>query len=165
MEETDKSNKETGTVGDGSRIDRIADQTRGLIEDVKEWIDLRVQLIQLEVEDRFETVANQLLSTMLVIVLAFTTLIFALIAASLGIGKLLGDPLWGFLATTLVLAAATIVVRLFKPRIVKAPWANRSGMESEKDVLPEHGAQARLPEVATPSNDHESSEVSDGRGA
>jgi len=165
MEETQRQNKHTESSGEGGRIDRIADQTRGLVEDVKEWIDLRVQLIQLEVEDRFETVANQLLSAMLVVILAFTTLIFALIAISLGIGMLLGDPLWGFLVTTLLLAIATIVARVVKPRIVKAPWAGRSEDEPGSPRLPEQKPIASLKEAAEPLTDHESVEKRDGRGA
>ncbi len=57
-QETAKQNKDTST-NDGGSIDRIADQTRGLVEDIKEWIDLKVHLVQLELEERFETLANR----------------------------------------------------------------------------------------------------------
>ena len=117
---------------DGGRIDRIADQTRGLIDDIKEWIDLKVQLVQLELEERFETLANQILGTLVVIVLAFVTVLFALIAASVAIGNWLGDPLWGFLVVTGILVIATVVVHVIQPRFVKAPWVNQ-GQKNEKN--------------------------------
>lgn len=114
--------RETDSAQEGGRLDRIADQTRGLIEDIKEWIDLKVQLVQIELEERFESLANQILATLLVIVLAATTALFALIAGALAIGNWLGDPLWGFLIVTGVLALVTVVVHLIQPRFVKAPW-------------------------------------------
>jgi len=141
--------EETSQPKDSGRIDRIADQTKGLVEDIKEWVDLRVQLIQFELEEKFETVANQLLSTFLVLILAFITLMFALVAASLGIGKLLGDPLWGFLVVTGVLALATIIVRLARPKFISAPW---TGSGKETKALKEERPEARLPQTTESSN-------------
>lgn len=142
-QETVKRRTEKGT-NDGGRIDRIADQTRALVEDIKEWIDLKVQLVQLELEERFETLANNILATILVVVLAFITLLFALIAGALALGNWLGDPLWGFLIVTGVLALLTVAVHLGRPRIVKAPWKKkRKALPAPKETT----AAAQIPQV------------------
>ncbi len=125
-EQSTATPKETQSPPDGGRLDRIADQTRGLIDDIKEWIDLKVQLVQLELEERFESLANHILATLLVIVLAFTTLLFGLVAGALAIGNWLGDPLWGFLIVTGGLALITVLVHLIRPHFVKAPWKGTS---------------------------------------
>lgn len=135
------------------RMDRIADNTRGLIEDVKEWIDLKVQLVQLDLEEKIETLANQVLSTFLVIVLAAVTALFILVAGAFGLGQWLGHPAWGFLSVSGLLALVTILIHFRHPRLVKAPNILR------KKTLPESrtkAVKAELPEVA--SHDHEATE-------
>lgn len=141
---------------DGGRMDRIADQTRGLVDDIKEWIDLKVQLVQIELEERFETLANQILATLVVIVLAFITLLFALIAGSLAIGNWLGDPLWGFLVVTGVLAVITAVVHISKPRFVRAPWVKEPDTESKKLPAATIPDLPKLPESSNSSKGTES---------
>ena len=153
---------------EGGRMDRIADQTKGLFEDVKEWIDLKVQLVQLDLEEKFETIANQLLSALLVVVLAFMTLMFGLVAASLALGKVFGDPLWGFLATTAALAVITVIIRVVKPRMIRASWSERSEEQKETETTPALPAQrpiGQLPEPATDAASHEESKQEDGSGA
>ncbi len=163
-QETAKRKTDKGT-NDGGRIDRIADQTRGLVEDIKEWIDLKVHLVQLELEERFETLANNILATVLVVVLAFITVLFALIAGALALGNWLGDPLWGFLIVTGVLALLTVAVHLGRPRIVKAPWKKKA---RELPASKETTAAAQIPLVAesalTDGTDGSSVEKDQGTG-
>lgn len=151
METAPQKQKQTEDSSDSpGRMDRIADNTRGLIEDVKEWIDLKVQLVQLEIEQKIETLANQVVSTFLVIVLAAVTALFILVAAALGLGQWLGHPAWGFLAVSGALGLVTILIHFRRPRLVKAPNILR------KKALPESSnkaIKAELPEVA--SHDHE----------
>lgn len=129
---------------EGGRVDRIADQTRGLIDDIKEWIDLKVELVQLELEERFESLANHILGTLLVVVLVFITVLFALIVGALAIGNWLGDPLWGFLVVTGALALITVIVHLSNPRFVKAPWKGTA----KKLPAAKGSDTVRLPQVA-----------------
>ncbi|GMQ82491.1 MAG: hypothetical protein BMS9Abin05_1945 [Rhodothermia bacterium] len=140
--------QETQSPPEGGRMDRIADQTRGLIDDIKEWIDLKVQLVQLELEERFESLANHIVATLLVIVLAFTTVLFALIAAALAIGNWLGDPLWGFLIVTGGLALITVIVHLIKPKFIKAPWKGTTKRLPAAKPPRTTPRTARLPQVA-----------------
>jgi Putative Actinobacterial Holin-X, holin superfamily III len=103
------------------RVDRISDQTKGLIDDIKEWIDLRVQLIQIDIEERIETVANEVLSTVVVAILIFLIVIFLLVGAALGLGPVLGHPAWGFLAVAGFMGLVTLAIHFIRPRVIKAP--------------------------------------------
>ena len=149
-EETQIQAEEKAASEEGGRIDRIADQTRGLIDDIKDWIDLKVQLVQLDLEERFESMANQILATIIVIVLAFITILFALIAGSLALGNWLGDPLWGFLIVTGLLALITLIVHIRQPRIVKAPWKKKAKALPEAT---EKQVAAQLPRIAETTQD------------
>jgi len=124
----------------GGRIDRITDQTKGLVDDIKEWIDLRVRLVQLDLEERFETIANQTILTLVVIGIGATSLFFALVAAALGLGSLLSSPALGFLVVSIILAVVMWFVNRWRPRFVNAAilTAARRGQEAvRKDVLEE----------------------------
>ena len=127
MEHTDPlptlSDGETGPErrlpDDANKVERLARETRGLIDDVKDWVDLKIQLVQMEVEERVERKLNQALLGVMLAVVAFLALVFALTAVALGLGSWLGHDAWGFLAVTGLLALVAAALRLLKPRMVK----------------------------------------------
>jgi hypothetical protein len=111
----------------------------------------------LDLEEKFETVANQLLATFIVIVLAFIALIFGLIAGALAMGKLLGDPLWGFLIITGILIVVTLIVHAVRPRIITAPW-------TKKKSTPELKERPTLPQLPESAGQPKAN-ISDGSGS
>lgn len=128
----------TASPESGGRLDRITDQTKGLVDDIKEWIDLRVRLVQLDLEERLETIANQTILTLVVIGIGAISIFFALIAAALGLGALFSNSALGFLAVSLILACTMWLVNRWRPRFVNAAirTAARRGQEAvRKDVL------------------------------
>ncbi|WP_456425121.1 phage holin family protein [Rhodocaloribacter sp.] len=102
-----------------NKVERLARETRGLIDDVKDWVDLKIQLVQMEVEERVEQKLNQALLGAMLVVVAFLALVFALTALALGLGSWLGHDAWGFLAVTGLLALVAVALRLLKPRMVR----------------------------------------------
>lgn len=42
------------------KMDRITDQTRGIVDDVKIWVELRIELLKQEIEDRVNGVVGPL---------------------------------------------------------------------------------------------------------
>ncbi len=102
-----------------NKVERLARETRGLIDDVKDWVDLKIQLVQIEMEERLERKLNQALLGVILAVVAFLALVFALTALALGLGSWLGHDAWGFLAVTGLLALVAVALRLLKPRMVK----------------------------------------------
>ena len=108
-----------GTGEDPSKIQRIGRQTKGLVEDVRSWVDLKMQLTQLEVEARVEEKINVAAIGAAVAAVGGLALVFLLVAASLGFGVWLGHPAWGFLLTGGVLLLMSVVLRLVRPHLVK----------------------------------------------
>lgn len=101
------------------RLDRITDQTRGLVDDVKEWVDLRIRLVQMDLEEKFETAANQAVLALVLAGIGATSIFFALVAAAFGLGQLLGHTAFGFLAVSVVLAILMWLVHWRRPRLIK----------------------------------------------
>lgn len=99
----------------GSKVQRIAGETRALVDDVKTWVDLRLQLTQLEVEGRI----NEAGAKGLVVVLGGIALLFALVGLALLIGEWSGRPYVGFFSVAGILLLITAIVWVAKPRMVR----------------------------------------------
>ncbi len=127
MEQSD-SRQRAGQVARTSRdadqepagkIKLLSRETRGLVEDIKAWVELRMTLAQMDVEEKVDARINRAMVGAIVGALAFLGLTFALIAAALGLGTLFGHSAWGFLTVAGVLIIITVVLLAAKPRIVK----------------------------------------------
>lgn len=99
-------------------MQRIAAHTQGLFEDLREWIDLRIDLAILEVEERIDEAKNQAALGITLAVFGFFAALFTLTTVALGVGWLLGHPFWGFLAVTVALILVVVVLRLTQPALV-----------------------------------------------
>ncbi|MCB0719079.1 MAG: phage holin family protein [Bacteroidetes bacterium] len=105
----------TEEVEQDGRIKRIADETRALVDDVKSWVDLRIQLTQLEVEGK----VNDASAKAIVVVVGLAALFFALVGLALLIGDLTGRSWLGFFSVAGLLLLVTLLVWLAKPRVVR----------------------------------------------
>lgn len=94
---------------------RIAAHTQGLVEDLREWIDLRLDLVVLDLEEKVNDLKNQIGQGVVLALLAFFTALFALTTAALGLGWALGHPFWGFLIVFAALAITTAGFAKAKP--------------------------------------------------
>ena len=103
----------------GGKVERLAQHTQYLVQDLKQWIDLRIELAQLELEERIESQVNRVLLGLIVAVLAALGGFFGLVALALGFGAALGHPAWGFLIVTVLLAVIAAVLRAAEPEFVQ----------------------------------------------
>lgn len=96
----------------------MAEQARGLVDDIKSWLELRVELTQLEVEDRVEEKVNAAAITAGLAALAGLTVLFLLVAAAIALGDVLGNAALGYLAVAGFLLVVTVVAYLVRPKII-----------------------------------------------
>jgi len=87
---------------EGGKVSRIAAHTQGLFADLREWIDLRVDLAILEVEERLDAFKNDL-------ALGITLALFAFFASDTVLSIVTGFAVW----ETVVTAVSTAVLALF----------------------------------------------------
>lgn len=100
------------------KIARIAGHTRGLVEDLQEWVDLRLDLAIMEMEERVDRVRNEFARALALAFFGFFAVLFVLTTAALGLGWALGHPFWGFLIVTGVLALISGGLAQFRPDLV-----------------------------------------------
>lgn len=93
--------------GGRNKVERLSAQTRGLAEDMKSWVELRIKLLQAEIQDRIQSKVNESIIKIAPALAAALTGLFALVTIALFLGWWLGHPAWGYLVVTALLALAT----------------------------------------------------------
>jgi hypothetical protein len=73
------------------------DELRGLGEETLDYLKLRWASLRLAVVDRLSNAAARALGIVVALVFVFTSLAFLSIALALWVGRMLGDPVLGFL--------------------------------------------------------------------
>ena len=136
---------------------RIAAHTQGLFEDLQEWIDLRIDLAILEVEERLDQTKNDIALGLVVAIVGFFAALFALTTVALGVGALLGHPGWGFLAVTVALFLIIGGLRVAQPALVppsnlfESLRADRADDRTDASARPASAAVEDGSERETPS--------------
>lgn len=98
---------------------RLTSEARGLVEDVKKWVDLKVQLLQIDLEERLEGMLNRVAQSAVMAILVLLTVLFGLFSMAYGLGAWWYSDALGFLAVTLLLAIATVTFYAMRPTLVK----------------------------------------------
>ena len=129
------------------KVESIAQQSKGLFDDVKEWIDLKIRFTWLEVQAKINARKQDAIVGAILAFLGVLGLVFALLTGALGLGAWLGHPAWGFLIVTgvLFLTAGVVYWSHFKKgkKKKKSP-----GAPSEHKELEAQDDQKRLPPAA-----------------
>lgn len=102
----------------GGKLTRIAGHTRGLIDDLREWIDLRLDLAILEVEERVDDLRNEVALGISLAFFGFFAALFVFVTIALGLGWALGHPFWGFLIVSGLLVIVVTVLARVRPDLV-----------------------------------------------
>lgn len=143
----------------GGKLRRIAAHTQGLFSDLREWIDLRIELAILEVEDRIDEAKNEFALGITVAIFGFFAALFSLTTVALGVGWLLGHPFWGFLAVSVALILIVVVLRVTQPALVPPSNLFRTLREERADAGGDDDSRPR-PAAAVVAE-----ETADSRGA
>ncbi len=130
------------------KLGRIAGHTRGLVEDLREWIDLRVDLAILEMEERIDDLRNEVALGITLAFLGFFAAMFVLTTVALGLGWLLGHPFWGFLIVSVILVLTVTALAQTRPELMPPSnlFEQIRGKESDSDEdgRPTREAQATV---------------------
>lgn len=87
------------------KVERVVQHSKGLVDDLTTWVDLKIKLTQAEIEEKIESkVRNVILQAAPFVVGALAGL-FLLVAIAHGLGWWLGHPFWGFMLVTALLMA------------------------------------------------------------
>lgn len=93
----------------------------------------------MELEERVEAKANQIVLGVIVGGIALLAVVFGLTALALGIGAWLGHAGWGFLVVTGLLVLLAVVIRAAQPELVQV------GRSSEPPARPDPDGTSATP--------------------
>ena len=113
------------------KADRIKEHSSGLASDIRDWIDLKITLIELEIWQNVKARKHRYIIFAIVVALGLTAVVFMLAAASFGLGDVLGHEAWGFLTVGGVLGVVASLVYVVKIRDKKA---SKTGAALQKTV-------------------------------
>ncbi len=128
----------------GAPTDRMKLHVQGVIDDTKDWVDLRIKLAMIEVEERAKRKINPLVAKMskktqeilrpILITVAGAAVmgigaLFGLVALALFLGMMFGHPAWGFLIVTILVLIVGAVIFFYGRKQMQK-------MEDQKDVPP-----------------------------
>lgn len=121
------------------KIERITDQSKGLVDDITSWVELKLKLTQLEVQQKVEGKINEVVVKVIPLVFLALAGLFLLVTAALGLGWWLGHPFWGFLIVTVVLGLVGVVLQKKSAAIRKAITGEATTRVAEKRLRPTPG--------------------------
>lgn len=112
-----------------NKVERVADHTQGLFDDVTEWVELRIQLVRSEIEALIDSRVGAMRGLLVFGVTAALTGLYALVTLAIVIGALTGGRYWiGFLVVNLILVAVTFwVKREFAPGKMRVERSKATG--------------------------------------
>lgn len=108
----------------GTKLERIAQHSKGLVDDITSWVDLRIKLAKLEIQEEIQQQKNQVAVMAIVAVFGALGGLFALLATAFGVAALfalfLSWPLslfLGFLVVTVLLFTVALIVNKVRPTL------------------------------------------------
>lgn len=112
-----------------NKVERVADHTTGIFDDVKEWVELRIKIVRSEIETLIDSRVMALRGQIMFFAAAGLTGLYFLITLAIVIGALAGGRYWiGFLVVNLILAAGTWwAKRTFAPGKMRVERSKATG--------------------------------------
>lgn len=101
-----------------NKLERISQHTKGLFGEITDWVDLRVKLVQVDLQEKFEEKKIQIGLGVGMALVAFFAVLFLLTTIALALGAWLGHPVWGFLIVTILLFVTIAIMRLVMKRML-----------------------------------------------
>ncbi|NNE71746.1 MAG: hypothetical protein HKN29_15480 [Rhodothermales bacterium] len=115
------------------KIGRLSSEARGLVDDTRQWVDAKLRLFELDLEEKLDGIANKVIAGAAVVFLAALALIFALTALALLLGSIWENEALGFMVVALGAFVIALLIQWLRPRFVKGSM----GVAEKTDALPE----------------------------
>ncbi|HEX9660570.1 MAG TPA: phage holin family protein [Rhodothermales bacterium] len=129
-----------GKKAPDGRIDRLITETRQLSDDLTQWVNLRLKLIHLDIQERIDEELDFVYTGVIVLGMMTIALLLASFGIAWALGDLLGERWYGFTILAVFYLIAALVILRLKPRMAvgfRARWraeeVERSSEPTESD--------------------------------
>lgn len=119
------------------KLGRLSADAKGLVADTREWVDAKLRLFELEIQEKLDGFASRFIATAIVVFFAALALIFGLVSGALGLGKWWGSDSLGFLAVAGLLLVIAALIHLVSPRFVRGSLGVTEAGDDDANRLPE----------------------------
>lgn len=109
-----------------NRVERISAHGKGLVSDLTSWAELKMKLVQVEIEEKIDERLNQIVGNAIVAGIGLVGVLFLLTAVGMGVSALLiaaglSSPLsyfLGFLFVAILLFVVAAILKSMRPHLV-----------------------------------------------
>ena len=115
--ESASNRQRSNTSLDSGKISKIVGTAKSVTEELANVVDLKVKLVQTDLEDKVNEKVNIAIQKSIGIALIGLVAFFALIGLALLIGEYLGSEGYGFLIISGIILLITLVMGLLKPKL------------------------------------------------
>jgi hypothetical protein len=105
-------------------MEKIFSKVEDLSENVKEYVNNKIELTKLTVAEKSSSVLSKLMAGIIVAIVFTFFLVFASVALSLMLGKWLGDTWLGFLVVAGIYLLIGLIVWFGREKIIRIPIMN-----------------------------------------
>jgi len=123
------------------RIDRIVHETRRLGDDLMEWVNLKLRLVQLDVQERIDQELDFVFSGVIVLSMIVIALLMASFGLAFILGDLLGELWYGFAIMAFIYVLAAAVISRIRPRLAAGFRSTWTKERLQREVEPSNKDQ------------------------
>jgi uncharacterized membrane protein len=105
-------------------MENIKEEFEDLLNQSKEYLDTRLELLKLQSVGKLSDVVSSVLSRMVVVLIAAMFIVLISIALSLLIGDMLGKTYYGFFIISGFYAVIGLICAIFRHQLFKKPIGN-----------------------------------------
>lgn len=128
------------------KIGRLTNEAKGLVDDTRQWVDAKLRLFELDMEEKLDGIANKVVAGATVVFLASLALVFGLVALALMLGDIWGRQSLGFMAVSGGCFLVAVLIHWLRPKFVKG---SMGVADKARSALPAAGETKQL---APPQN-------------
>jgi uncharacterized membrane protein YqjE len=130
---TDTKPKPPGPSG---KLGRLSSEAKGLVDDTRQWVDTKLRLFELDLEEKIDGLANKVVAGATVVFLASLALVFGLVALALMLGDIWGRQSLGFMAVSGGCFLIAVLIHWLRPRFVKGSMGVADKAREAREALP-----------------------------
>lgn len=135
METPRRTPPERQLASGANKVERMAQHSKSLVDDVTSWVELKLKLTQVEIQHKIQRKVDEVIAKIAPLVVGALGGFFLLVTIALGLGWWLDQPFWGFLIVTVVLLLVAAMLQARSKKVAaRLPQGDQKARVSEQTL-------------------------------